>query len=132
MDGSNDIELPGKDKSRQSLYDPAALPPIPPQQRKRRFKKAVRNHHGSIATAPSAAGSHGSSTIMKNSLTNIGMDESVYIFPENPMSQSLSASFFGSKTPFSSSKRKHEKQRIHRSASDYANLSWNLEMKTVK
>uniref|UniRef100_A0AC34FXQ9 Uncharacterized protein n=1 Tax=Panagrolaimus sp. ES5 TaxID=591445 RepID=A0AC34FXQ9_9BILA len=134
MDGSNDMELPGddqqilrKDKSRQSLYDPAALPPIPPQQRKRRFKKAIRNHHGSIGTAPSAAGSHGSVTIMKNSLTNIGMDESVYIFPENPMSQSLSASFFGSKTPFSSSKRKHEKQRIHRSASDYANLSWNLE-----
>uniref|UniRef100_A0A914YTJ1 Uncharacterized protein n=1 Tax=Panagrolaimus superbus TaxID=310955 RepID=A0A914YTJ1_9BILA len=111
----------GKDKSRQSLYHPAALPPIPPQQRKRRFKKAVRNYH---------AATHGSTTHhMKNSLTHIEMDESIYIFPENPMSQSLSASFFGSKTPFSSSKRKHEKQRIHRSASDYVNLSWNLESK---
>jgi hypothetical protein len=120
----------GKDKSRQSLYDnvggtaAAALPPIPPQQRKRRIKKVVRNHAAdSIASAAAVPQSHA----MKNSLTNIGMDESVYIFPENPMSQSLSASFFGSKSSFSSAKRKHEKQRIHRSASDYVNLSWNLE-----
>jgi hypothetical protein len=69
--------------------------------------------------------------MMKNSLTNVGMDESVYIYAENPMSQSLNASFFGTKgstfSTTSSSKRKHEKQKIHRSASDYVNLSWNIE-----
>ncbi|KAE9552600.1 hypothetical protein FO519_004182 [Halicephalobus sp. NKZ332] len=96
--------------------NPAALPPVP--GRKRRFKKVIKNKEKG-----------GSMEILKNSLSNVAMDESIYVYTgsNDLMSQSLNSSFNDSNSRRTIlSKRKFDKTRMHRSASDHVNINLSI------
>uniref|UniRef100_A0A7E4VIJ5 KASH domain-containing protein n=1 Tax=Panagrellus redivivus TaxID=6233 RepID=A0A7E4VIJ5_PANRE len=93
--------------------------------RKRRYKKATRH------SLPSGVGSPMSSsfTSMKQSLTNVGMDESIYIFNDpipDAMSQSVNATFNGASRKHTLPKRKLHRNRMHQSLSDHADLAFSM------